>query len=253
MADGPIYIVSPRKFENELLSTFLAQKTGSQCVCRERIEHVPCVQNEDNNDGPPKLILLDCLGELPEKIVEQLESTDEETFSRCPLSLFRLRRDSDIEIKAMQQGVSGFFYEYDTPEHFLKGVHALCSGELWISREILRNYVYATNNKMQEHRRQNLAALLTRRELEILALLGSGASNDEIAEQLSISPHTVKTHIYNIFKKINVPNRLQATLWAADNLYSFNGISLHSPAITLPSHAPSSIGYHFTITPPRPV
>jgi DNA-binding CsgD family transcriptional regulator len=46
----------------------------------------------------------------------------------------------------------------------------------------------------------------------------SGATNEEIAARICISPHTVKTHIYNIFKKIKVPNRLQAALWAAKNL-----------------------------------
>jgi DNA-binding CsgD family transcriptional regulator len=45
-----------------------------------------------------------------------------------------------------------------------------------------------------------------------------GATNEEIGDKLCISPHTVKTHLYNIFKKINVPNRIQATLWAAKNL-----------------------------------
>jgi LuxR family transcriptional regulator, positive regulator of biofilm formation len=48
--------------------------------------------------------------------------------------------------------------------------------------------------------------------------VGSGAQNDEIAEKLFISPHTVKTHLYHIFKKISVPNRLQAALWVAKNL-----------------------------------
>jgi DNA-binding CsgD family transcriptional regulator len=59
---------------------------------------------------------------------------------------------------------------------------------------------------------------LTPREKEILALVSAGAKNEQIAEALHISPNTVKTHIYNIFKKIDVPNRLQAALWAVKNL-----------------------------------
>jgi len=49
-------------------------------------------------------------------------------------------------------------------------------------------------------------------------MISAGTKNEHIADKLSISPNTVKTHIYNIFKKINVPNRLQAALWAANNL-----------------------------------
>ncbi len=62
------------------------------------------------------------------------------------------------------------------------------------------------------------STILTSRQTEILALVSVGATNDEIADKLYLSPHTVKTHLYNIFKKINVPNRLQAALWAAKNL-----------------------------------
>ncbi len=59
---------------------------------------------------------------------------------------------------------------------------------------------------------------LTRREIEILDLIADGFSNQQIADELFISPHTVKTHLHNIFKKINVKRRLQAALWAAKNL-----------------------------------
>ena len=48
-------------------------------------------------------------------------------------------------------------------------------------------------------------------------MIAAGAGNDEIAEGLYISIHTVKTHIYNIYNKIKVPNRIQAALWAAKN------------------------------------
>ncbi len=65
---------------------------------------------------------------------------------------------------------------------------------------------------------RNEESLLTSREMEILTLISVGAKNEEIADKLFISPNTVKTHIYNIFKKIGVPNRLQAALWAAKNL-----------------------------------
>lgn len=59
---------------------------------------------------------------------------------------------------------------------------------------------------------------LTLREKEILLHIASGACNKEIAEQLSISLSTVKVHVSNSFKKINVDGRLRAALWAAKNL-----------------------------------
>ena len=60
--------------------------------------------------------------------------------------------------------------------------------------------------------------LLTLREREVLALIVSGHTSKEVSEKLCVSSHTVKNHIYSIYNKINVTNRLQATLWAARHL-----------------------------------
>jgi DNA-binding CsgD family transcriptional regulator/ArsR family metal-binding transcriptional regulator len=55
---------------------------------------------------------------------------------------------------------------------------------------------------------------LTTRELEVLRLIGSGATNIEISNILNISPHTVKSHVIHIFNKLGVDDRTQAAVWA---------------------------------------
>jgi len=55
---------------------------------------------------------------------------------------------------------------------------------------------------------------LTLREREVLILMTSGHNNKAISDELRISPYTVKSHIRNIYKKINTNDRFQATLWA---------------------------------------
>jgi DNA-binding CsgD family transcriptional regulator len=60
---------------------------------------------------------------------------------------------------------------------------------------------------------------LTRREQEVLRLIAGGFSNKEIADILSISPDTVKTHVKNIFFKLNVRDRTQAAVWAASHKF----------------------------------
>ena len=59
---------------------------------------------------------------------------------------------------------------------------------------------------------------LTPKETEILAIISKGASNQEVSEQLSIKRRTVQSHLYYIYKKLGVSNRIQAALWANKNL-----------------------------------
>jgi LuxR family transcriptional regulator of csgAB operon len=61
---------------------------------------------------------------------------------------------------------------------------------------------------------------LTKREQQIIKLLGDGASNTQIAEELFVSENTVKAHLHNTFKKIKVKNRVQALLWVKNNIAS---------------------------------
>jgi LuxR family transcriptional regulator of csgAB operon len=132
------------------------------------------------------------------------------------MALFNVDQGKGIEEEAVAWGIKGIFYKDDPLERLKKGVGAIFEGELWVSREILTKCVMENRSKNTSHNRDE--SVLTSREIEILAMIATGSKNEEIAEKLFISPNTVKTHIYNIFKKINVPNRLQAALWAAKNL-----------------------------------
>lgn len=61
----------------------------------------------------------------------------------------------------------------------------------------------------------SLMSALTQREVEVLTLLGRGFTNPEVSAELQISPHTVKSHVINLFNKLGVSDRTQAAVWAA--------------------------------------
>ena len=98
----------------------------------------------------------------------------------------------------------------------MKGITGIFEGEFWLSRRLMAQYLERTRSKPRKVTHN--ANLLTRREKQILNLTATGATNTEIAAHLNVSMHTVKTHIYNLFKKIDVSNRIQAVNWAKDNL-----------------------------------
>src|SRR5690554_8163186 len=98
--------------------------------------------------------------------------------------------------------VNGLFYQDATQQQLCKGIEGLFAGEYWLSRQLVADYLYRTRKKPKP--KMPMKAELTKREVQILQLTATGATNTEIAEQLNVSMHTVKTHIYNLFKKIGV-------------------------------------------------
>ena len=108
------------------------------------------------------------------------------------------------------------FYKSDSLEKISKGIQAILRGELWFSRKIMSRLVSEQRGSLSSSEEDPI--LITTREREILGKIASGYSNKDIASSLFISVHTVKTHLYNIYRKINVSNRLQAILWATKNL-----------------------------------
>jgi len=130
-------------------------------------------------------------------------------------ALFNIDSEKSETSQAVRCGVTGLFFHTDSLDELLEGITTLLRGEVWIPRDVL---VSAATDPRRHARMAVEQSGLTLRETEILTLVSTGATNDQIAQQLCISPHTVKTHLYNIFRKIRVDNRFRAALWVTQNL-----------------------------------
>jgi LuxR family transcriptional regulator of csgAB operon len=211
-----IYIVGPCRVNNELLASFLEAKVETKCVAKGTINDSIALDGQETDE--PKLVLLDCFAKDPEKLFIEVESCRRSICKPGILAVFNLIRGLKIEEELVTRGIRGIFYANDNLGHLMRGVRALLEGETWISREVMSKFI----PESEKARRSSAieTSVLSGREIEILGLVAQGAMNTEIAQTLYISRHTVKSHLYNIYKKIKVTNRLEAALWANKNLHT---------------------------------
>jgi LuxR family transcriptional regulator, positive regulator of biofilm formation len=211
--DVLIHVIGPNILQNELLTSFLSESLGLQCKQHKLMDSS---FRTALKSGLTHLLLMDCLGDKKIDPWRLYNFKGSELNSRCLLTFYNVHTEAGIENKAIEQGVHGLFYQKDSFKVLPKAIPPILRGELWFSRKTLSNCLlnghgHVTSNRVST----DMASCLTERERQILIRIASGIGNQQIADELCISLHTVKTHIYNIYKKINVKNRLQASLWAA--------------------------------------
>lgn len=215
-SNAAIYILGPNSLQNELLVNFLQQESA---ITAEVASIPPPKDPAALFNTPPasSLALLDCYQQTDLQCWSNLIShRRRKTSPDHRMALFNILPDHNIERLAVEKGLAGVLYATDPLSIFAKGVQEMLNGELWYSRKTMSRFLKEKQNTTAIS--QTAADTLTLREREILIAIATGASNKEIAYELNISLHTVKTHIYNIYRKIKVPNRLQAAFWAAHYL-----------------------------------
>jgi DNA-binding NarL/FixJ family response regulator len=111
-------------------------------------------------------------------------------------------------MEIIESGAWGSIEFGDLGKHGLLAIRTIWAGEIWGSRKVLSRIVQANVRHATEQITLSKAMqALTGRESEIVKLLQTGSSNKEIAARLAISDQTVKTHVHNIFSKLNVSRR----------------------------------------------
>lgn len=163
----------------------------------------------------PEVVLMDInLGEGDSGIdcVRKLKA-------ECPDMLFMMctvYEDDEKIFEALAAGASGYVLKKTTPQKLLEAIHELREGGAPMSSQIARKVVAAFQNKpasqavVERERAAQSMDVLSNREKEILEYLAKGLLYKEIAGHLFISQETVRKHVYHIYEKLHVHNKVEA-------------------------------------------
>jgi DNA-binding NarL/FixJ family response regulator len=119
--------------------------------------------------------------------------------------------------EAIRSGASGFLVKDTEPEELVQAVRVVASGEALLSPRVTRQLIAEFAARAKEPIGPDGLQELTDREREVVALVGEGLSNEEIAERLVVSPATAKTHVSRAMGKLHARDRAQLVVIAYES------------------------------------
>lgn len=206
MKEISVCIVDDNKELRNALEEIITMSDGYRCIgtlgtAEQAIQQIPILK--------PDVVLMDInLGSTESgidcvKILKPLvPSTD---FMMCTV----YEEDEKI-FEALSAGASGYILKKTAPGRLLEAIRELYQGGAPMSSQIARKVVAAFQNKPVSTEHNGELDQLTNREREILEQLSKGLMYKEIALQLFLSPETVRKHVYHIYEKLHVNNRVEA-------------------------------------------
>ena len=177
---------------------------------------------EEANDGDecleklkrskPDVLLLDI--NMPNKNGIQVLEEIKKNKINVKVLILTVHNEVEYLLKAVDIGVDGYIMKDSESAELKKAINAVMKGEIYIQPKLIP----ALNNRLvaRDVDKEKLESL-TKREIDVLILVANGMFNKEIAIKLNISERTVKNHISNIFKKLDVSDRTQAAVFAIKN------------------------------------
>ena len=216
---GPIKVVIAddhtlfRKGLNRLLSLEKdVLVVGDASNTNEALQYVGRMQ--------PDILLLDL--KMPSgDVSETLRKVAQESPGTKVIILTAYSGQEDIRATARGRA-RGYILKGVSVPTLVEAIRKVNAGEVWVDRDLPAadefEQIASSVAPTVGHPANEMINSLTRRELEILQLVAEGLSNEEISKKIYISRKTVKTHLTNIFDKLNVNNRFKAVLCVMPNL-----------------------------------
>ena len=167
----------------------------------------------------PNLILMDI--NMPEKDGLQAIQEIEKLELGCKIIALSAYDDADLIFRAMKIGAKGYILKTMASAQLIHAMDEIAAGKVYLPSALSSRFFEYFQNSFKEENKsseeENLLNYLTGREEEVLELLTQGNNYKTIAGKLFISETTVKTHVNNIFQKLQVNDRTQAVLYALNN------------------------------------
>ena len=203
-----VCIVDDNKELRNALEEIISMSDGYRCMgtigtAEDAVNQIPILR--------PDVVLMDInLGSIESGIdvVRVLKPRIPDTnFMMCTV----YEEDEKI-FEALSAGASGYILKKTDPARMLESIRELYEGGAPMSSQIARQVVAAFQQQSRNHTTADAEVLdiLTNREKEILELLSKGLMYKEIASQTFLSPETVRKHVYHIYEKLHVSNRVAA-------------------------------------------
>ncbi|MCB9419021.1 MAG: response regulator transcription factor [Ardenticatenaceae bacterium] len=155
----------------------------------------------------PDVLLLDL--QMPRRGGLEVITELKNDYSDVHILVLTSSSDEEAVVTAVQNGALGYLMKDSTPEELVEAIHAVHHGRPFMQPSIAFKMMQALKRPSA-----SLEEPLTDRENDILRHVAHGLSNQEIADLLTISERTVRTHISHILDKLSLENRTQAALYA---------------------------------------
>lgn len=170
----------------------------------------------------PDIVLLDI--NMPRMNGLEVTKRIKAAYPDIKVIILTIHDDDSYVVEVVKAGAAGYLLKDIEPGMLIKAIRTVYDGESFIYPTLAKK-LFGEITRLEEERRHGPASLLqhgrnerlTIRELEVLQLIAKGLSNQEIAQSLFLSEKTVKNHLTNIFRKIDVADRTQAVLFAIKN------------------------------------
>ncbi|MFJ7048628.1 response regulator [Streptomyces sp. NPDC101112] len=165
----------------------------------------------------PDVVLMDIRMPVQDGLSATRRITDDQVLEGVRVVMLTTFELDEYVFEAIRSGASGFLVKDTEPEELVRAVRAVVEGDALLSPGVTRRLIAEFAARSKEPSAAASLARLTEREREVMALVGMGLTNDEIARRLVVSPLTAKTHVSRTMVKLGARDRAQLVVLAYES------------------------------------